>query len=59
MQGTEDPVYSVPNAEEEIRLFTNSAGAELRVVDGGRHFLSATHPDVVDSAAVDFVKRWA
>ncbi|MDQ4117305.1 MAG: alpha/beta hydrolase, partial [Actinomycetota bacterium] len=25
MQGTADTVYSVPNAEEEIRLFTNSA----------------------------------
>lgn len=58
LQGTADPVYSVPNAEEEIRLFTNSAGAELRIVDGGQHFLSATHPDVVDAAAIDFVNRW-
>ncbi|SDC69916.1 Pimeloyl-ACP methyl ester carboxylesterase [Geodermatophilus telluris] len=59
MQGTEDPVYSVANAEEEIRLFPHSAGAELRVVEGGRHFLSASHPAEVDRATVDFIRRWA
>jgi pimeloyl-ACP methyl ester carboxylesterase len=58
MHGTADPVYSVPNAEEEIRMFTNSSSAELRIVDGGRHFLSATHPDEVNQAAIDFVNRW-
>ena len=58
MQGTADPVYSVGNAEEEIRLFVNSPGAELRVVEGGRHFLSATHPDEVDAAAIQFIDRW-
>ncbi|MGY1796405.1 alpha/beta fold hydrolase [Geodermatophilus sp. SYSU D00525] len=58
MHGTEDPVYSVANAEEEIRLFTNSADAELRVVDGGRHFLSASHPAEVDRATIDFIRRW-
>jgi pimeloyl-ACP methyl ester carboxylesterase len=58
MQGTADPVYSVGNAEEEIRLFVNSPGAELRVVEGGRHFLSATHPDEVDAATVHFIERW-
>ncbi len=58
MHGTADPVYSVANAEEEIRLFVNSPGAELRVVDGGRHFLSASHPHEVDSATVEFIGRW-
>ncbi|MGY1729348.1 alpha/beta fold hydrolase [Geodermatophilus sp. SYSU D01062] len=58
MHGTEDPVYSVANAEQEIALFTNSAGAELRVVDGGRHFLSASHPAEVDRATIDFIRRW-
>jgi pimeloyl-ACP methyl ester carboxylesterase len=58
MQGTADPVYSVANAEEEIKLFVNSAAAELRVVEGGRHFMSATHPDEVNSAAVEFINRW-
>jgi pimeloyl-ACP methyl ester carboxylesterase len=58
MQGTADRVYSVANAQEEITLFVNSRDAELRVVDGGQHFLSATHPDEVDTATVEFIKRW-
>ena len=49
MQGTADRVYSVSYAEEEIKLFVNSRDAELRVVDGGQHFLSATHPDEVNT----------
>jgi pimeloyl-ACP methyl ester carboxylesterase len=59
MHGTADPVYSVANAEEEITLFVNSPNAELRVVEGGRHFLSASDPDDVNSATVEFIERWA
>ncbi len=59
LHGTEDTVYSVANAEEEIRLFGSSPHAELRVVDGGRHFLSASHPGAVDAATVEFVRRFA
>src|SRR5919112_5426226 len=58
MHGTEDPVYSVVNAEDEMKLFVNSAGAELRVVEGGRHFLSASDPDDVNRAAAEFINRW-
>ncbi|MBM7804441.1 pimeloyl-ACP methyl ester carboxylesterase [Geodermatophilus bullaregiensis] len=58
MHGTADPVYSVANAEEEIGLFVNSPDAELRVVDGGRHFLSASHPAEVDTATIGFIDRW-
>jgi pimeloyl-ACP methyl ester carboxylesterase len=58
MHGTADRVYSVANAEDEIKLFVNSADAELRVVEGGQHFLSATHPEVVNAATVEFVNRW-
>src|SRR5687767_1781165 len=58
MHGTADRVYSVANAEAEITLFVNSAGAELRVVDGGQHFLSATDPDDVNAATVEFINRW-
>ncbi len=49
MQGTADRVYSVSYAEEEIKLFVDGRDAELRVVDGGQHFLSATHPDEVNT----------
>jgi len=58
LQGTADRVYSVANAEEEITMFTASADAELRVVEGGQHFLSASDPDVVNAAAVEFIRRW-
>jgi pimeloyl-ACP methyl ester carboxylesterase len=58
MHGTADQVYSVPNAEDEIGRFVNSAGAELRVVEGGQHFLSATNPDDVNTATVEFISRW-
>jgi pimeloyl-ACP methyl ester carboxylesterase len=59
MHGTEDPVYSVANAEDEIKRFVNSPDAELRVVEGGCHFLSATHPEVVNPATAEFIDRWA
>jgi pimeloyl-ACP methyl ester carboxylesterase len=58
MHGTEDPVYSVVNAEDEMKLFVNSPGAELRVVEGGRHFLSASNPDDVNAATAEFINRW-
>lgn len=58
MHGTADRVYSAANAREEIELFVNSTHAELRVVDGGQHFLSASHPDAVNPAAVEFINRW-
>jgi len=57
MQGTADRVYSVANAEETIGLFVNSADAQLRVVEGGQHFLSASNPDDVNTAAVEFINR--
>ena len=58
MQGTDDPVYSVTNAQDEIGMFVNAAAAELTVVEGGCHFLSASHPQQVNAAAVDFIGRW-
>jgi pimeloyl-ACP methyl ester carboxylesterase len=58
MHGTEDPVYSIVNAEDEMKLFVNSPGAELRVVAGGRHFLSASDPDDVNAATAEFINRW-
>lgn len=58
MQGTADQVYSVPNAEDEIRRFVNAADTELRVVEGGQHFLSASNPDDVNAATVEFINRW-
>ncbi|MEU5273537.1 hypothetical protein [Streptomyces hygroscopicus] len=47
------------NAQEEIGMFTRSPEARLEVIEGGQHFLSASKPEDVDSAAIEFVKRWA
>jgi pimeloyl-ACP methyl ester carboxylesterase len=55
---TDDVVYSVANAKEEIELFVNSRDARLQMVDGGAHFLSASHHKEVDQALIDFVGRW-
>ncbi|MCO8308168.1 MULTISPECIES: alpha/beta fold hydrolase [Streptomyces] len=59
LHGTKDQVYSVANAQEEIGMFTRSPEARLEVIEGGQHFLSASKPEDVDSAAIEFVKRWA
>ena len=56
MHGTSDQVYSVANAAEEIKLFTGSSNARLQVVEGGQHFLSASHPTEVNAATVDLIK---
>ncbi|MBC7373936.1 MAG: alpha/beta hydrolase [Frankiales bacterium] len=58
MHGTADPVYSVRNAEDGIARFVCAAHTELRVVQGGQHFLSASHPDEVNAATVEFISRW-
>ncbi|QUH04010.1 alpha/beta hydrolase [Saccharopolyspora erythraea] len=59
LHGTADQVYSVANAQEEIQLFTRSPEAHLQAITGGQHFLSASNPAEVDSAAIEFMKRWA
>lgn len=58
LHGTEDSVYSIANARTEIAMFTSSPFAELRIVEGGRHFLSASNPKDVDKATIAFVGRW-
>jgi hypothetical protein len=59
LHGTKDAAYSVPNAEDEIKMFVNSSDASLQIVEGGQHYLSASHPEVVDSALMEFVKKYS
>lgn len=40
-------------------MFTNAKAADLKVIEGGAHFLSASHPKEVDAAIAEFVQRWA
>mgnify|MGYP003670599793 FL=1 len=57
MHGTDDQVYSVANAEQEIKMFTQSANARLEIVQGGQHFLSASNPTEVNAAAINFISQ--
>ena len=58
LHGTDDAVYSVANAEVEIKKFTNSPDAKLQVVQGGKHFLSFSHPEDVDGALIALAKKY-
>ncbi|CAF9912000.1 MAG: hypothetical protein ALECFALPRED_007801 [Alectoria fallacina] len=58
LHGTSDVVYSVANAEQEIQMFVNSPEARLVTIKNGQHFLSASHPEEVDNALIEFVGKW-
>ncbi|KAL8928956.1 MAG: hypothetical protein Q9172_000708 [Xanthocarpia lactea] len=58
LHGTDDAVYSVANAEQEVKLFVNSPSANLVTIKNGQHFLSASHPQEVDNALIEFVGKW-
>ncbi|OJJ07835.1 hypothetical protein ASPVEDRAFT_47039 [Aspergillus versicolor CBS 583.65] len=58
IQGTEDTIYTLANAAEEISLFTRSPDARLVVVDGGTHFLNGTHPEAVGRDVLEFVNTF-
>ncbi|MCJ1362977.1 hypothetical protein MMC16_002083 [Acarospora aff. strigata] len=58
LHGTNDVVYSVANAEQEIKMFVNSPDAQLVTVKDGAHFLSASHPADVDNALIGFVGKY-
>ena len=58
LQGTDDPIYSVANAEQEIQMFVNSPETKLVTVQNGQHFLSASHPKEVNDALIEFVGKW-
>ncbi|KXS97152.1 hypothetical protein AC578_3074 [Pseudocercospora eumusae] len=60
MHGTGDQVYSVRNAEEEIELFTGVGKEDRRlvVVEGGQHFLSASHAQEVDEVLLEMIGKY-
>jgi pimeloyl-ACP methyl ester carboxylesterase len=57
LHGTDDAVYSVANAKEEIEMFTGAREKRLEVIEGGQHFLSASNPEEVAGFVGAFVKR--
>lgn len=52
-------MYSVANAQHEIKLFKNSPDAQLVTIEGGAHFLSVSHPKEVDNALISFVTKYS
>jgi len=58
LHGTADVVYSVKNAEREIKMMVNSPDARLQIVEGGQHFLSFSHPKEVGQALIGFVEKY-
>lgn len=59
LQGTADTVYSVANAEDGTARFTGSTSAELQIVEGGQHFLTASDPETANAATLAFVEKWS
>lgn len=57
LHGTKDEVYSIANAQDGIRRFTRSADAQLKIVEGGQHFMSASHPDRVNAETLELIRR--
>ncbi|KAI5250147.1 alpha/beta hydrolase fold family protein [Aureobasidium subglaciale] len=58
LHGDQDVVYSVANAQEEIKLFVNSPDATLQVIEGGPHYLNYTKAKEVDAALTKFLSKY-
>ena len=57
--GTADQVYSIANAELGISKFSKSKEATLSIIEGGQHFLSASHPKEVNDLTRTFIEKWS
>ncbi|KAL4979375.1 Alpha/Beta hydrolase protein [Aspergillus desertorum] len=57
LQGTDDTPFATRVPEEQIQLFTRSKEAKLEIVEGGAHYLNATHPKRVDEVILEMVKK--
>lgn len=59
VQGTDDTPFGTTVAKEQINRFTRSREARLQMVEGGCHYLNATHPEPVNRAMLDMVQKHA
>lgn len=57
LHGTEDQVYSVPLMEEWYEKLTGSTHKKKLVVEGGSHFLAASHPKETNEALLEWYKE--
>ncbi|KAK7967201.1 uncharacterized protein PG986_001478 [Apiospora aurea] len=58
LHGTEDPVYSPEIPKKQIKLFTGSKEAKLDLLEGGAHFLNATHPKEMVEAILQMASKY-
>ncbi|KAK1144607.1 hypothetical protein N8T08_004910 [Aspergillus melleus] len=58
LQGTEDTPFGKTVPGEQIQLFTSSKEARLVMIEGGAHYLNATHPDQINEALLDLVTKY-
>lgn len=56
--GSEDKLFTLANAEDEIKMFTASRDASVKTVDGGPHLMSWTHAEEVNRLVAEFVGRY-
>lgn len=59
IQGSKDAIWPDVIATEQIKLFTSSPSANATIILGGSHFLNVTQAEEVNSALLDFVKRYS
>ncbi|KAF2143547.1 uncharacterized protein K452DRAFT_224678 [Aplosporella prunicola CBS 121167] len=58
LQGTKDVPFGTELPKEHIKLFTRSPEARLEFIEGGNHYLNATHPKEVESFLVEMVRKY-
>lgn len=54
----DDAIYSVPNAEQETKIFKNPPGVRLVTVKDGQHSLNSSHPKEVADNLAEFVGKY-
>ncbi|KAL4907741.1 hypothetical protein BDW74DRAFT_175521 [Aspergillus multicolor] len=58
LQGTDDTPFATTVQPEQIRLFTQSKEAKLEIIEGGAHYLNATHPEKVNETILAMVRKY-
>ncbi|RDW87074.1 alpha/beta fold hydrolase [Aspergillus mulundensis] len=58
LQGTDDTPFGSTVQPEQIRLFTRSKEAKLEIIEGGAHYLNATHPEKINQTILAMVRKY-
>ncbi|KAL3472050.1 Alpha/Beta hydrolase protein [Aspergillus californicus] len=59
LQGTEDPPFGTNVSKEQIKLFVRAKEAKLDIIEGGAHYLNATHPEPVNAALLQMADKYS